>query len=300
MLDGWQAGLLAVVVAGAAVALAAPRAVEPSDLPEPIVAPRALEAILRLDEERAALGAEQGLDADVRLVGTELRQYNRAAFEGKEADIVAARRRLLEATGKALVSHERELLVLRAYQTRQFLAALRSWQQTGENDDEIVELGGDFVATVLRNGWCEGADRRLVPDEMVLRVFFKQRWNSVTGADAGAFALTKDEHQLRLAFFLRHPWIDREEPTPTTPIDRLRWEANRNRNRLTTIDRLAELDPSYPADLARGVVLHRTGQLPGAAEAFRRQLERAEDGPYVLRARNYLKATLERMNVAAP
>jgi hypothetical protein len=298
MLDGWQAGLVAVVVAGAAVALTAPRAVEPRELPAPIVDERSLAETARADDERAALAEQQGLNPDVREVGTELRQYNAAAAERREADLVASRRRLLAAVAKALEGRERELLAMRAYQTRRFLEELRAWQQTGTASRELIELGGDFVETMLRNGWCDGSERRLLADDRVLRIFFKQRWNSVTGADAGVFALTRDEDRLRLAFFLQRPWVDREEPPPSTPIERVRWEASRNRKRLTTIDRLAQIDPSYPADLARGVVLYRTNQLPGAAEAFRRQLERSGEGPYVLRARNYLKATLERMSAA--
>ena len=38
------------------------------------------------------------------------------------------------------------------------------------------------------------------------------------------------------------------------------------------IEELAALDPSYPADLARGVVLYRLARYPAAVEKFRRHL----------------------------
>jgi len=64
--------------------------------------------------------------------------------------------------------------------------------------------------------------------------------------------------------------------------------------RLKKLDELAAVDPSFPVHLARGVVLYQLQRYPLAVEAFRRHLERAPDGPFTLRAQNYLRAALGR------
>jgi tetratricopeptide (TPR) repeat protein len=64
--------------------------------------------------------------------------------------------------------------------------------------------------------------------------------------------------------------------------------------RLKKIDEIAALDPAYPSDLARGIVLYRLGRFLPAVQAFRRHLEASPDGPFTLRARGYLRAALGR------
>jgi len=235
------------------------------------------------------------LDVDVRAVGSEIRRYNSAAARRQDEQLAAARARVVAAFARALRGGESELLALRAYQLRRFLAELGQWQRSGVASEELEQIGGDFLAALRRNGWSEGQERRLVAGEIVLRVLFKKRWNDVTGANAGAFALSLDEERVRHGFFLERPWVERDEPAPRTPLDELRREALRSQARLATIDRLGRLDPRYPADLAHGVVLYRLQRFVPAADAFRRQLERSPGGPYALRAQNYLKAALDRM-----
>jgi hypothetical protein len=271
-----------------------PRAAEPAEVPLPLLDGRALGAAMRHDDELGRLAEREVLDTDVRAVGSELRHYNSAAAHRRDGELAQARRRLLAATRRALGRNEPQLLALRAYQTGRFVAELREWQRTGNEREELAELGGDFLAAMRRNGWCQGADRRLELDDAVLRAVYKKRWNDLTGADSAAFAPSLEEDRLRFGFLLRHPWVEHDEPAPISPNDRLRWEARRNRARLDTIDRLARVDASYPAELARGVVLYRMQQFAPAADAFRRELDAAPDGPYRLRAQNYLKAALDR------
>ena len=59
------------------------------------------------------------------------------------------------------------------------------------------------------------------------------------------------------------------------------------------IRELARVDPTFPGALAEGVVLFRLGRYEAAAVAFERHLAAFPDGPWTLRARNYLKAALE-------
>jgi TolA-binding protein len=56
---------------------------------------------------------------------------------------------------------------------------------------------------------------------------------------------------------------------------------------LSYVNALARIDPSYPADYARGVLLYRSGRPAEAARAFSRHLEVYPDGPWTLRARNF-------------
>ena len=293
-LDGWQAGALTLLMAGSAVALGVPRAVEPREIPAPMLDAAAIGAGMARDDGLARQAETQVLDVDVRAVGTEVRLYNVLAAEHRDQDLALARRRLLEATARALQGREAELLALRAYQMREFIVELRAWQRSGVQSRALRELGGDFLSAMQRNGWCEGPERTLLLDERVLRVLYKKRWNDITGADAGAFALGLEEERLRFGFFLRHPWVERGSPGMQGPVDELRWRTERERARLISIDKLGQIDPSYPADLARGVVLYRLQLFAPAAQAFRRHLERSADGPYTLYAQNYLKAALDR------
>jgi hypothetical protein len=286
--------VLVLLLAGSAIVLAVPRAVEPQELPRPLVDGRALTATIEQDDALARLAESTLLDVDVRAVGTELRRYNAAAARKLDDEVVQSRGKLMTATIRALARSQRELLALRAYQTKRFVAELRQWQSSGVVSEELEQLGGDFLVAMRRNGWCRGAERELVLDERILRIVYKKRWNDLTGAAEGPFALTLEEDRLRFSFFLGHPWVERDEPPSQSPIDRLQAEARSNRARLATIDRLERVDPSYPANLARGVVLYGMRQFAASADAFRRELDRTPDGPYRLRAQNYLKAALDR------
>lgn len=291
--DGWQAGALVLLLASSAVFLAVPRAVEPVELPLPRIDQPALAATMAGDDALARKAEEATLDVDIRAVGRELRAYNRVVAAGEHDALYAARLRVVRATARALGLSEEALLTLRAYQTVRFVSELRRWQQTGQVTDELEQLGGDFLRLAQRNRWCAGLDRELIPDERVLRAFYKKRWNDVTGANAGLFALTLDEDRVRLGFFLQHPLTTTAPPEGRSPLAQRRWQAANDRQRLQVIARLGQRDPSYPGQLARGVLLYQSQKFGAATEAFRRHLEAAPDGPHTLRAQNYLKAALD-------
>ena len=293
-LDGWQAGAVLLLLAGSAVILAIPRSVEPRELPEPIVDWVALGHTMGQDDRWAQEAEAAELDVDVRAVGRELRAYNSAASKQLEQEFVESRFRVVEATAKALRRSEPELLQLRAYQTTRFVQELRAWQQTGTLSNELQELGGDFVPMLERNRWCRGPSRELVMDEPVIRVLFKKRWNDITGADAGVFQLTLDEQRLRYRFFMRYPLLPRKVRSEEMDDDAVRAYEDHARSKL--VERLATVDPSFPADLARGVLLYGSKRYGPAAESFRRHLAASPDGPYALRAQNYLKASLDKLN----
>ncbi|MSP26254.1 MAG: hypothetical protein EXR75_14085 [Myxococcales bacterium] len=288
--DGWQPGLFVVVLAALVLLLSLPRAAEPLRTPAPRIDDDALTATMRADEALARGAIEVALDVDVRALGRELRAYNEASLGDDEDAFAAARVRASDAANRA-AAHPDDLRALRAFQMMRFLFEFASWRQTGVESAELGALSGDFIATMARNRWCVGSTRELFVTDDELRVLFKKRWNVVAGFVGADMALTVDEDRLRLGFLLEHPF--HSEITSMTQ-DRGLTARVLMPQQLRTIERLAELDVDYPADLARGVVLYRTEQFAPATNAFRDHLELRPDGPYTLRARNYLKAALDR------
>ncbi|MBW2454772.1 MAG: hypothetical protein JRI68_09685 [Deltaproteobacteria bacterium] len=286
-----------LLLAGSAILLAVPRGVAPSQIPPPLVDGQALAATEARDDDRTQAIQQEPLDVDVRAVGREVRAYNRAAAADREQELTEARRRIVRATAVALRHNAEPLLKLRAYQMRRFIAELRQWQTDGVETDELTALGGDWVRMLRRNSWCRGGTRDLVMTGRVLRVLFKKRWNDITGLRQGPFALTVDEDRLRYGFLIDHPFV-RDKQAALPPNDRL-GQARRGAARLRMIEKLATRDPSYHANLARGVVLYRLERYAASGEAFRRHLQARPDGPYTLRARNYLKAALDQLQGGA-
>ena len=63
----------------------------------------------------------------------------------------------------AAAGGDEPLLRLRAVQLEDFLEALRRFESTGEETDELSALGGGFVRSMKIAGWCDGYS--LVPRE---------------------------------------------------------------------------------------------------------------------------------------
>lgn len=288
-LDGWQPGLLAVFVAGTSASLAVPRPVPPVEIPEPMIEPRELERAAGADRALADGAERERLDADVRRVGSAIRAYGLAEIAGA-APPQLERREVAEAAQRALAQGEAPLARLRAYQLRSFLRELHRWEQTGEESDELRELGGPFLDRARQSGWVEG--RRLVLDDTVRAVLFKKRWVDLTLVQGPAMDLTSVEKRALCRFLILHPPRDLGRGIGEGGAGEQRAAFATEQYRLRKIEELHALDPSYPADLGRGVALYRIHRYPQAVEAFRRHLDDHPDGPYTLRAQNYLRAAL--------
>src|SRR5690606_32069887 len=143
-LEGWQAALVSLCMAGAAVLLGIPRAAPPSGLPDPAVDKSRIDDMLRIERERAQRVRESPLPFEVRAVGEALRAYVAEArsaavdLQDQGSELARRARTALEHFGPE------PLLELRALQTELFLQALGRWEVTGEQHDELNELGGDF------------------------------------------------------------------------------------------------------------------------------------------------------------
>jgi hypothetical protein len=293
--DGWQPGLLAVFLAGSSAILAVPQSIQPTEIPEPIVEPRALERVAREDEALAAAAAREHLDVDVREVGRAMRAYGLADAEGDDRTVVEERRKITQATGRARAQGDVPLLRLRAYQLASFQRELRRWEGSGEETSELHELGGAFVDTAKKNGWID--EHRLILSPAVRAALFKKRWASLAGLGGDAFELNLDENRALYAFLLEHPPHESLAPTRGDPEGKgaaFRVVMAAEQYRLQTLEDLHRADPGYPVDLGRGVVLYRLRRYALAVEAFRRHLDDHPEGPFALCAHNYLRAALER------
>jgi hypothetical protein len=243
-----------------------------------------------MDEARAGAAERDSLDPDVRELGSAFRAYGLADAAGDERAIFTARSAVAAAAGRAIALGVEGALRLQAYQLRAFLREVKRWEITGDEPSELRELGGGFLAMLRRNGWCrggegDGAKRRVLMDDAAQRAAFKRRWSEVTGLTSATFQPTLDEQRAFFRLLL-------ERPLPFAPAQGLA-QAYQDQYRLKKIDELARIDPTYPADLARGIVLHRLGRYLPAVQAFRRHLDASPDGPFTLRAQNYLRAALE-------
>lgn len=289
-LEGWQPGLVAIGMAGAAAVLVVPRSVAPMELPPPAFSPRALAESRAEDQRRAALATSEPLDLEVRAVGTAIRAYGLAETTDDERAAVRAKE---DATRAAVAPHvdAEGLLRLRAYQLESFLREVRRFESTGEVSDELAAVGGAFMRTVRDNGWCEGDPcRRVLLGDAARRASFKKRWNEIVGVRAPALALSLDEQRALVAFLFAHPVPIRGG---AQVLDAASRESQVAQFLLRKVDDLGALDSAYPRDLARGVVLYRMGRYPLAVEAFRAHLDAHPEGPWALRAQNHLRAALE-------
>ncbi len=276
-LEGIGAVLLGGTLLVAAALLAVPRASAPQLLPLPQPDRRLLRARHREEAEVAERARHERLSFKVRAVGEAFRRvgtgtvFERGVPQQAVHDLERLAKEAREEAGG------RPLLALRGLQVELFVEAVHAWAPGSKPSKELRELGGDFPEVAKKNGWLAG-DRLLLDDEE-LATLFRMRWTELTRTgEAPPLAATLDELRAFHALLLRHA-----PPGPDPAHDRMT---------LLSIAALQRLDPSYPAALARGVVLYRRGALAAAADAFRAELRARSDGPYRLRARNHLLAAL--------
>jgi hypothetical protein len=290
--EGWEVGIVAVAIALAGTLLAVPLPVSPRDVPVPLADGKILSATIDRERGQAAtiaraLEEERGRTSgtselyDLRAFGQEFRAYGVAEASGDTYAVVRARQKMLEAVARARGVGDDKLVALRGFQQQLFLAELRKWENSGVSSEELTGLGGGFLDLARQSGWLVG--KTIVMDDLVRGVFFKRRWNQVTGISGSTYAISLDEHRVFYAFLLLHPYVEGRHGLSAKDVCRAadRW-------RLRKVEELAQLDASYPYVLARGVLFYRLERYPEAAQAFRDYLAAAQDGSYVLRARNYL------------
>ncbi len=306
--------LLAAVPLGVALlvgGLLLPRAVSPDDVPIPLGDARALEHSARADQLLAEEARRAPLSADVRAIGSALRALNegQAANQNAPELLLYERKSTLDAAvsrvlrDAALGPHA--LLVLRAVELETFLVEIARFEATGTVSAEMEALGSGFVPRMRAASWLRDHNRVVLNDAQ-RRAAFKMMWNATASVDGvQELALTTDETRAIYALYLGFPHPSesasaalsaarrnaRDGATCASLVAGERVEAERWR--IDKIKRYALMDPAYPASFAIGISNYRRGSFALAAENFRDWLRDHPNGAYALRARNYLKASID-------
>lgn len=282
LLEGWQGGVVAISVAALGLMLGAPRAVHPTELPVPIARHQNLVLTHEMHLARGAAMATRSQEErvkrfDQRRVGEAIRRFGVADVARDAEALSTAKSELLAAVQalRVLPDGDDQLRELYGYHLRLFLRELGAWQATGTTSRDLEELAGSITDALVQNGWANKV-RGLLPDVYVRAALFQKRFAEITGT-RDVLGLNIDQHRALLAFLLSH------SPPMDNPIALAAFRARR-------IEEVAQVDPDYPIELARAITKHQAGDFAGAVEGYRKHFALHPDGPYTLRARNYLKA----------
>jgi hypothetical protein len=297
--------ILALIPVGVGLLLAAllfRHDVVPNDVPLPDVDERRVAEVERSDDARAEKAAQAGLPGEVRALGETIRTFNATeARNPPDAHWAEIRSAVDEARRVALEKGTEAIVDLRAAQLAGFMREVAAWRKTHDESAELEAEGGGFIRRMTLEGWIR--DGSLLVEGRELRVLFKLKWNAVTRMDQlPSFQPTFDELRVLYRFYLLHPHpsesareqLNAKRHTTRSAADcetlAAGEEVEAEKWRLDKIDKLAELDPSYPAAYARGISLYRAAKYEASMQAFQDWLRAHPDGPLTLRARNYLHA----------
>ena len=74
---------------------------------------------------------------------------------------------------------------LRAYQLVAFVREVWVWENTGQETEELRELGGGFVRTLRRNGWVlKAGDKRHIKIDAAALLVYRAAWARDCGGRA--------------------------------------------------------------------------------------------------------------------
>jgi hypothetical protein len=302
---GRALALIPLLVGLVLAALMLPRGAAPDLIPVPALDQLAIEREVRTDRDRADRARRTPLSAEVRALGSAIRVFNTGEADGERDLVLSDARAAIDRARLPLVGGrlDEEVLALRAVQLDGFLAEVRQFERTGNISPELKALGGTFIARMRRVGWCEGD--RLLLTELERRAAFKATWNTLVDFDkVHAFALSNQETRALYTLYFSHPHAP-EAQRAALALARAQAKDKETCARIDfgeraaagawLLPKLAEygaMDPDYPLALARGVVLYQRHQYADAARAFTQWLEAHPDGPWTLRARNHLRASI--------
>jgi hypothetical protein len=255
--------------------LVVPRNVPPELVPPPVI-DRLTQRQERMLEAARAERARSGLPIEVRSVGEAFRRYGRAAFSERELvpQLTAQLHRLASEAVRRVGTES--LLELRAVQADLLARALD--ERPAQPSAVAVELAGGLLDAGLARGWL--APPPAGADEAELATLFRIYWGNSLGLAAHhPFAPSLNEWRVYYRFLLARP------------ISSDPWQRDGDlRRKLEYVAALSQHDQEYPVELARGVLLYQRGAPAESAGQLRAHLERFPDGPWSLRARNYLAA----------
>lgn len=286
LFEGWQVGVVTVGIVALVAAVIVPRSASPDGLPPPSVTRAEIRAAELRTREQAVAATEDGLSQDVALLGARLRVLGRVEATGNDVDITRAGASLAEAARPALTKDPGGVVKLRAYQALRFVDAFHAYMMSGEYSDELLELGGDTLAQLKHEGWLQTLDTAPADYRVLLTAIYKRRFKKLIGAHP-ALEYDPVEERVLIGYFLEHP------PRTALASNERELEATQGGFLISQLDDLAKLEPAYPFAFAKGIVFYRMGRFEESSAAFDFYLQTVENGPYRLRAINYLKASIE-------
>lgn len=281
-----------------AAIIAVPRPLVPDEIPFPPVAHNALQAISLKDEARGVAAVGERLPFEVRALGEAIRLLGTTEASGSP-DAAAMRETVLERAGVASAFGDENLLRLRALQLGMFLRELETFERTGAETKELRELGGGLLERAQQAGWLrrEKQGARMSAGQSVREVIFRKRWNELTGMRGVAFQTTLAEERAYYAFVLEHPVVTVSSVQKEDMVARC---DSANLYMLRKVEELSRIDPEYPSDYARGILLLRLHRPREALRPLVDFVDTHDRGPYVLRARNTLREAQEEVAAMEP
>jgi hypothetical protein len=266
---------LAIVSAALLSALlVVPRRVEPVWVPPPVIDRIEQRLDAQAEEERRAQ-ARSGLPLAVRSVGEAFRRFAAASFTST-VEPTLQRDQLRRLARSALEQAGVDgLLLLRAVQTQLFVQAMEE-RSDSEPTPDRTSLGGSMFRLGRKRGWFAPSPTAARRDE--LEELFRIYWADALGLHAPPFAPTLNEWRVYYRFLLAQPL----PPGPEREQDMALQQGI-----CSALPRHVVVSPAH---LARGVLLFQRGAVAEAATEFLAHLQQHPDGPWALRAKNYLAA----------
>jgi hypothetical protein len=291
-LEGWELALPAVGIALLSLLVSLPQPTLPEYLPLPTFAPEALDTARGRLVADANAAKRNRLPFSIRSVGEHFRQIGRRIHLGYGLSLDAQTRYQALVRSVLLDEGPEQLRQLRAIQTELFVAALNEYERTGSANDDLTELGGEVLDVFEEKNLArpftltprkESAQTKPVqakPERTRIHVLlgtderravFLLRWTELSGLN--------DVPELRL----EPTWVilalgRRLRP----PLAKL------GASELKVIDRISEVDPTYPTAVAKGLLFARLGAYEAASLNFSDFLAQNPNAPYSHRAKNHL------------
>ncbi len=256
-----------------------PRAAPSKIIPLPRVdRPRLLSAF-KVDKLRAARAFNSPLRADIRAVGELFR---------REQVAPTSKRHLLQERLVALVRENlllgraEDLACLRALQSRLFYEALQQKENKELASKSLAELARGFE---LPQNSFRLLDGTLGLDAVELNLLFKFRWSQITRTlEVPGLRPSLNETRAYYGLLLKRP-------PGTSFLSKLEL----TQKRIPLSQALGRIDPQYPSNLTKGILLYRLGDPASATAATAAYLASAAEGRWGLLAQTHLRQSSREM-----
>lgn len=270
------------------ILIVVPRPTFPESLPLPSIDPEQMKSREQEERARARRVVDGSLSVQVRAVGEQVRRIGALASHSRA--VPPTQLKSLDSDVRGLINSNQieALLNLRALQTEMFVQAVRTFEETGEPQRDMEELGGQF-ALAAQSSWLSDEHQMLLDDNQ-LRVLFRVQWGRVTGLLAHPkFAPTLEELRRYYAAHLRFPYTPEKGDVHSALL-----------SKLTVVKALGAVDPDYPTTLAQGILQLELGLPIPAEQSFRSFLNTTPTGPWSHIAQNSLRLAARQARALEP